>query len=91
MRLDIYAARTETARNRANAAIKRIAVSNAQFTELGNALDKARHKDKEIEVLNEREAIAVTLEAIAAYVEAQSQPQPEPDPQPVETDPPPKE
>lgn len=70
MRLDIYAARTETARNRANAAIKRIAVANAQFAELGDALDKARHKDKEIEVLNEREAIAVALEAIAAFIES---------------------
>jgi len=70
MRLDIYAARTETARNRANAAIKRIAVANAQFAELGNALDKARHKDKEIEVLNEREAIAVALELIAAFLES---------------------
>lgn len=70
MRLDIYAARTETARNRANAAIKRIAVANAQFAELGNALDKARHKDKEIEVLNEREAIASALESIAVFLES---------------------
>ena len=69
MRLEIYAARTETARNRAIAAIKRIAAM-PQFIELGDTLDKARHKDKEIEVLNEREAVAVALEAIAAFFEA---------------------
>lgn len=77
MRLDVYAARTDVARTRANAAIKRIAAT-PEFAALSDVLDKARHKEKEIEVLNEREAIAVALEAIAAYIEAQSQPQPEP-------------
>ncbi len=77
MRLDVYAARTDVARTRANAAIKRIAAM-PEFAALGGLLDKARHKEKEIEVLNEREAIAVALETIAAYVEAQSQPKPEP-------------
>lgn len=87
MRLDVYAARTDVARTRANAAIKRIAAM-PEFAALGDVLDKARHKEKEIEVLNEREAIAVALEAIAAYIEAQSQSQPEPEP--IETDLPPK-
>jgi len=77
MRLDVYAARTDVARTRANAAIKRIAATS-EFDALGDVLHKARHKEKEIEVLNEREAIAVALEAIAAYIEAQSQAQPEP-------------
>lgn len=67
MRLDVYAARTENARNRANAAIKQIAAL-PEFAALGDVLDKARHKEKDIEVLNEREAIAVALEAIAAYL-----------------------
>lgn len=77
MRLDVYAARTGVARTRANAAIKRIAAT-PEFAALGDVLDKARHKEKEIEVLNEREAIAAALEAIAAYIEALRQPQPEP-------------
>lgn len=77
MRLDVYAARTDVARTRANAAIKRIAAV-PEFAALGDVLDKARHKEKEIEVLNEREAIAVALEAIAAYIEAQNKPKPEP-------------
>lgn len=69
MRLDVYAARTDVARTRANAAIKRIAAM-PEFASLGGLLDKARHKEKEIEVLNEREAIAVALEAIAAFIES---------------------
>jgi hypothetical protein len=77
MRLDVYAARTDAARTRANAAIKRIAAM-PEFAALGDVLDKARHKEKDIEVLNEREAIAVALEAIAAHIEAQNKPQPEP-------------
>ena len=77
MRLDVYAARTDVARTRANAAIKRIAAM-PEFAALGGLLDKARHKEKEIEVLNEREAIAVALETIAEYFETGPHPQPEP-------------
>lgn len=87
MRLDVYAARTDVARTRSNAALKRIAAA-PEFAALGDVLDKARHKEKEIEVLNEREAIAVALEAIAAYIEAQNKPKPEPEP--VEEKPVPK-
>lgn len=76
MRLDVYAARTENARNRANAAIKQIAAL-PEFAALGDVLDKARHKEKDIEVLNEREAIAVALEAIAAYLLASVVPEAE--------------
>ena len=83
MRLDVYAARTENARNRANAAIKQIAAL-PEFVALGDVLDKARHKEKDIEVLNEREAIAVALEAIAAYLLASVVPEAEIAPSPTD-------
>ena len=51
---------------------------HVDFFALGGLLDKARHKEKEIEVLNEREAVAVALETIAEYFETGPHPQPEP-------------
>lgn len=67
MRSDIYAARTANAREATLASLNKLA-ELPQFADVHKLMTGTRNKDREAEVLFEREAIAVIVERLVSAV-----------------------
>lgn len=68
MNSNIYAARTATAREATLASLNRLA-ELPQFADVAALMAATRNKDKEAEILFEREALAVIVERVVAHIE----------------------
>lgn len=68
MRVDIYAARTQAARDSIRESVQKLSL-NPSFEDVAALMEQVGNKDKDLEVLLEREALAVIVARLVDAVE----------------------